>query len=95
MKKRNKRIKRIAKKLDQGSREPGREGYFIRHIDGNTLNNNISNLTKVHPFEAFSNSAWKVDWVLFVDDVERIFVIANMESFAAYYKFRFQNLQRQ
>ena len=39
--------------------------YFIRHINGNTLDNDPQNLGWVTLEEAFKNiSTWKVDWVI-------------------------------
>ena len=44
---------------------------FIRHINGNTLDNRASNLCYVKLRDAFRNmSTWKVDWVCFLDDAE-------------------------
>ena len=41
--------------------------HFIRHIDGNTLNNAPSNLAWVNIYHAFKHiSTWKVDWVIYV-----------------------------
>ena len=41
--------------------------YFIRHINGNTLDNDPKNLSWVTLDEAFKNiSTWKVDWVIYV-----------------------------
>ena len=41
---------------------------FIRHINGNTLDNRADNLCYVALIDAFRNiMTWKVDWVCYVD----------------------------
>ena len=47
---------------------------FIRHINGDTLDNRIENLTWVTLREAFANLDWKVDWVCYVTEEERDYI---------------------
>ena len=52
------------------------DGYpnFIRHINGNTTDNRVSNLTRVTLQDAFKHMEWKVDWVCFLTEEEVKFV---------------------
>ena len=67
-------------------REKWGGSFFIRHVDGNTLNNHIMNLMTVSPYDAFTHPEWKVDWVCYLEDDEIAFVRENMDLFAALYK---------
>ena len=52
-------------------------GYpmFIRHVNGNTLDNRVENLRWVELKDALRNVAtWKVDWVCYVTDEEVSFL---------------------
>jgi hypothetical protein len=60
-------------------------GYFCRHIDGNTLNNNIINLQWVHPCDAFKNPDWKVDWICDLSNKQINFVKNNLQNFIDIY----------
>lgn len=66
---------RIFEKLRQ-------ERSFIRHVDGNVLNNAMDNLKNVGYFQAFSNPDWQVDWVCFVREKDARYVKKNMGHFA-------------
>lgn len=41
--------------------------YFIRHVDGNTLNDALSNLECVSWRKALLHPQWRVDWVLHLE----------------------------
>ena len=60
-------------------------GYFIRWLDGNTLNNNVTNLCYCSPIDAFSNPDWMVDWNLDLSTKQTIFVKDNISNFAMLY----------
>nr|QBK93552.1 MAG: hypothetical protein LCPAC404_02560 [Pithovirus LCPAC404] len=60
-------------------------GYFIRHINGDTLDNSICNLQRVHPKDAFAHVDWKVDWVIDLTDEEIEFVKLNAEELVRIY----------
>ena len=59
---------------------------FIRHINGNTLDNHIGNLAPVSQYDAFTHPEWKVDWVCDLEEDEIKFVRENMDLFAEIYK---------
>jgi len=64
-------------------------GWFIQHLDGNTLNNNINNLKKIHPKEVFTRMSngedLIVDWVRGLTNKEIEFVRLNTDVFAGGY----------
>tara|TARA_R100000655_G_scaffold87142_1_gene127288 strand:- start:545 stop:835 length:291 start_codon:yes stop_codon:yes gene_type:complete len=64
-------------------------GWFLQHIDGNTLNNNINNLKKIHPKEVFTRLSngenLVVDWVCGLTEKEIDFVKLNADVFAGGY----------
>tara|TARA_R110000803_G_scaffold20274_2_gene52416 strand:+ start:2056 stop:2376 length:321 start_codon:yes stop_codon:yes gene_type:complete len=60
-------------------------GHFMRHIDGNPMNNDVSNLEFCHPKDAFNNPEWKVDWTEPLTKRECRFVNDNMSNFASLY----------
>ncbi len=68
-------LNKIQMKWDRNTKDLG--GYFIRHIDGNTHNNCINNLSMVHPKDAFLHSDWVIDWVIDLTDEEIAFVHMN------------------
>ena len=54
---------------------------FIRHINGNTLDNRLENLCWVKLSEAFQNiTNWKVDWVCYLTEEEVRFVKDLLDS---------------
>tara|TARA_R110002012_G_scaffold313063_1_gene524361 strand:- start:49 stop:297 length:249 start_codon:yes stop_codon:yes gene_type:complete len=61
-------------------------GYFIRFKDANTQNCCVSNLEYIHPYDAFMNSSYKVDWDDSLTEKEIQFVKSNMDNFATLYK---------
>ena len=49
---------------------------FIRHKNGDILDNRAENLEHVHVREALAHiNDWKVDWVSFITDEERFFLV--------------------
>jgi len=65
------------------------DGWFLQHIDGNTLNN-INNLKKIHPHEVFmrlyhGEYDLVVNWFCGLTDKEIYFVYANAYWFAKGY----------
>jgi hypothetical protein len=49
---------------------------FIRHKNGDTLDNRIENLEYVHIREAFQHiNDWKVDWICYITEEERTFIV--------------------
>ncbi len=64
------------------------KGYFIRFKDGNSLNCQRSNLEHIHPYDAFVNPSYKVDWDLSLTEREKNFVKNNMPNFAVLYAER-------
>ena len=48
--------------------------YFIRHVDGDTLNNHVDNIRWVPLRIAFKRLEWKVDWVCYLTQEEVLFV---------------------
>ncbi len=60
-------------------------GWFIQHLDGNTLNDSIDNLRKIHPREVFARLAndeeLVVDWVCGLTKKEIAFVKINADKF--------------
>ena len=48
---------------------------LIRHLNGDTLDNRVENLGIVTLTEAWQNLDWKVDWIIFVTDEERDFIL--------------------
>lgn len=61
-------------------------GFFVRHMDGNTLNNCRSNLELIHPHDAFSNPHYSVDWVCPLTKKEINFVHEHIGAFLTYYE---------
>ena len=49
--------------------------FFVRHLDGNCDNNAVTNLEIVSLEDAFRNLDWKVDWVCFCTEEERLFIV--------------------
>lgn len=74
----------IKQKWNEGHQSQG--GYFIQHINGNTLDNRRENLTLIHPYDAFSHPEWKVDWVCDLTKREIKFVMEHLEAFKNSYK---------
>ena len=83
-KKTEKMIKKIRTKWHNQTQE--NQGYFIRFIDGNPFNIHINNLEQVHPYDAFKNIDWKVDWDMDLTKKEKHFVINNSDNFATLYQ---------
>ncbi len=76
-------LKKIQIKWDKNTKDMG--GFFIRHFDGNTHNNCINNLERVHPKDAFRHADWAIDWVIDLTDEEIEFVHANLNTLAELY----------
>lgn len=67
-------FKSIMEKLKNADSFPGYPNY-IRHKNGNTQDNNASNLEIVNIKKAFTNiSTWKVDWILELTEEEVSFM---------------------
>ena len=60
-------------------------GNFIRHIDGNCLNNSLFNMTMIHPHDAFKHPEWKVDWECGLTQAQISFVREHMDALAERY----------
>lgn len=68
------------------SKFAGRGNQFIRHINGNTLDNNIDNLAFVTAYDALVHvSDWTTNWVCYVTEEEAQFVRDNIDAFIAPY----------
>ena len=84
----NKKAQKLYWKIKhKWARETGlNNGWFLQHIDGNTLNNNIDNLKKIHPKEVFTRmhegEELCVDWVCGLTEKEIMFVKLNAQVFA-------------
>ena len=61
------------------------KGYFLRHIDGDTLNNSLDNLQWVHPKNAMENINWCCDWDMDLTKKQIEFVKNNCHNFAILY----------
>jgi len=61
------------------------KGLFLRHLDGNRLNNRLQNLSWVHPREAMENLDWCVDWKVGLKKRQIQFVMLNADSFSKLY----------
>ena len=80
----NKMIKSIRDKWYEGTKING--GYFVRFLDGNTLNCCRNNLQLVTPVDAFNNiTKWKVDWDCDLTNKEIVFVFNNLQKFISIY----------
>jgi hypothetical protein len=66
---------RRAKLTDSILRKWREQGYFIRHLDNNTMNNAISNLQQVSLKDALNNMNWTTDWDIFLSKRERELVM--------------------
>jgi hypothetical protein len=61
----------IMEKLKQTPTHPN----YIRHVNGNTLDNRAENLVWVKLRDAFKHILdWRVDWVCYVTEEERAFL---------------------
>ena len=67
-------------------RSKWQQRMFIRHVDGNTLNNSVFNLLPVSYYDAFTHPEWKTDWVCELEEDEIAFVRENMALFAEIYR---------
>ncbi len=77
-------LEKIRIKWDKNTKDM--EGFFIRHVDGNTHNNCIQNLELIHPKDAFLHAKlWTADWVIDLTDEEIEFVYANSNTLAEIY----------
>jgi len=79
----NNKVKKITHKWSIETKAT--RGYFIRHIDGDVQNNNVDNLSYIHPKQAFENPNWVVDWVIPLSAKEINFVKNNLDYFIQYY----------
>lgn len=66
------------------------EGYFMRHLDGNLENDDISNVQRVHPFDAFDalckGEEHADDWRSGLSEEEVEFVKAHAANFCVTYQ---------
>ncbi|KAL9183198.1 hypothetical protein ACHAXT_004985 [Thalassiosira profunda] len=65
---------------------PQQRGFFIRHLNGNFQDNAATNLADCHPYDAFTNPEWEVDWWAGLSKDQRSFVKKNMGAFANAYE---------
>jgi len=77
-------VRRIRSKWADYTRDT--RGYFIRHIDGDTQNNNVSNVAYIHPKDAFRNPEYAVDWCVPLTKKETDFVLAHLNNFVEIYQ---------
>jgi hypothetical protein len=61
-------------------------GYFLRFLDGDKGNCRLDNLDYCHPYDAFTNADWVVDWDMELTAAESAFVRANLDNFATIYE---------
>ena len=95
------RFQTIMQKLENGivfGEDPETQGpniipypFFVRHLNGDTLDNRPENMEFVHIKDAFKNLHWTVDWTMYMSDEDRDFILeifwATPEIFT-YMKFR-------
>ena len=69
---------------------------LVRHLNGDTLDNRVENLGIVTLTEAWQNLHWKVDWILFVTDEERDFILGMfMRTPEVYHYIKFRAEQEE
>jgi len=71
-------------------RTADREGFFLRHLDGDLSNEDPSNLQRVHPFDTFSalveGEKHADDWTVGLTDAEVLFVRDHADNFRMGYE---------
>ncbi len=67
-----KRLEHLFQKcVDKMKKDPTGINCFIRHKNGNTLDNRITNLEQVGLVDSMCHiNTWKVDWVLYLSKKE-------------------------
>lgn len=76
-------INNIRNKWNENTKQS--KGYFLRHIDGDTLNISLDNLQWVHPKNAMENVNWCCDWDMGLTRKQIEFVKINCHNFAILY----------
>ena len=63
-----------------------KKGMFIRHLNKDFQDNSFANLVACHPYAAFTNADWEVDWWCNLRKVQISYVKKNMKLFASAYE---------
>lgn len=63
-----------------------KKGVFIRHLNQDFQDNSFSNIVTCHPYDAFTNPDWEVDWWCNLRKVQISYVKKNMNLFASAYE---------
>jgi hypothetical protein len=61
---------------------------FVRHKNGDTLDNRVENLEMVHIMDAFQHiTEWKVGWISYITDAERSFLVDILTPVPEVYRY--------